>query len=217
MEQERCTIRPAAGLFLEPCTTTLTILPQVPSTLSHLPPLCGGLHGQNTGNNNRVIPLHNIAQTQWNKTIQLILGASKNKAAARLRWRRRGVCWGKWTSTPNELLRTGAQRCALFLGPIKSSGIKILHHLTSQDLSVMLREVVTLKVMHSERWKGRCLMIFKKEQVMTEISLAGGRWHSVRLAFVRFVKGLHQQTCEALSNGLIITKITSYCTNCGQK
>lgn len=40
---------------------------------------------------------------------------------------------------------------------------------------------------------------------MTKISLAGGRWHSVRLAFVRLVKGLHQQTCEALGDGLIFT------------
>lgn len=130
---------------------------------------------------------------------------------------RRGVFLGRWTSTPNELLRTGAQRSTLFLGPTKNSGIKIPHHLTSQDLSVMLREAVTPEVMHSGWWKGRCLMIFKKEQVMTEISLAGGRWHSVRLAFVRFVKGLHQQTCKALSNGLIFTEITLYCTYYGQK
>lgn len=33
---------------------------------------------------------------------------------------------------------------------------------------------------------------------MTEISLAGGRWHSVKLPFVRLVKGLHQQTFEGL-------------------
>ena len=39
---------------------------------------------------------------------------------------------------------------------------------------------------------------------MTKISLAGGRWHSVSLAFVGLVKGLHQQTCEALGNGLIL-------------
>lgn len=32
---------------------------------------------------------------------------------------------------------------------------------------------------------------------MTEISLAGGRWHSMSLAFVRSVKGRHLQTCDA--------------------
>lgn len=50
---------------------------------------------------------------------------------------------------------------------------------------------------------------------MTKISLAGGRQHSVRLAFVRLVKGLHQQTCEALGNRLIFTAITTYIL-CGQ-
>ncbi len=59
-------------------------------------------------------------------------------------------------------------------------------------------------------------MIFKKEQVMTKISLAGGRWHSVRLAFVRLVKGLHQQTCEGLGDGLIFTAIAPY-SLCEQK
>lgn len=58
-------------------------------------------------------------------------------------------------------------------------------------------------------------MIFKKEQVMTEISLAGGRWHSVRLAFVGLFKELHQQTCEALGDGLIFTATT--CTDCLDK
>lgn len=43
---------------------------------------------------------------------------------------------------------------------------------------------------------------------MTKISLAGGRWHSVRLAFVRLVKRLHQLTCEALGKGLIFATIT---------
>lgn len=114
----------------------------------------------------------------------------------------KGVCvcvWAKWAE---------GQQSTLFLGPIKSNDIKIVQHWPSQDPSVTLREAVNLKVTHFEWWKGWCLMIFKKEQVMTKISLAVGRWHSVSLAFVRLVKGLHQQTCEALCNRLIFAAIT---------
>lgn len=51
---------------------------------------------------------------------------------------------------------------------------------------------------------------------MTKISLAVGRWHSVSLAFVRIVKRLHQQTCEALSYRLIFTATTPFIL-CGKK
>lgn len=113
------------------------------------------------------------------------------------------VCvWAKWADW------TEGQQSTLFLGPIKSSDIKIVQRWPSQDLSVTLREAMNLKVTHLQWWKGWCLMIFKKEQVMTKISLAVGRWHSVSLAFVRLVQGLHQQTCEALCNRLILAAIT---------
>lgn len=103
--------------------------------------------------------------------------------------------WADWS---------GGQQSTLFIGPIKGSDIKIVWHWPSQDPSVTLRGAVNLKVTLSDWWKGWCLMIFKKEQVMAKISLAGGRWHSVSLAFVGLVKGLHQQTCEALGDGLIL-------------
>jgi len=45
---------------------------------------------------------------------------------------------------------------------------------------------------------------------MTQIFLACGRWHSVRLAFVRLVKGLHRQACEALVDRLIFAAIAPY-------
>lgn len=67
-EKEGCIIRPWAGLFLETCT--VTTLPSsstqvhLHSPSLHLPPLYGGLHSQDIGDNNSVIPLHNTAQTQ---------------------------------------------------------------------------------------------------------------------------------------------------------
>lgn len=112
---------------------------------------------------------------------------------------------------------TGGQQSTLFLGPIKSNDTKIVQKWPSPDPSVTLREAVNQKVTHLEWWKGWCLMIFKKEQVMTKISLAVGRWYSVSLAFDRLVKGLHQQSCESLFYRLIfIFKVTSFIL-CGPK
>lgn len=62
-EHERCTIRPAVELFLE-LHHHLNYITWSPLPSFHLPYLCGGLHGQDTGNNNTVIPLHNSAPKQ---------------------------------------------------------------------------------------------------------------------------------------------------------
>lgn len=116
----------------------------------------------------------------------------------------------KWADRP------AGQRSALFLGPIKHDDTKIVQRRPSADLSVMLRGAMNMKVTHLDWWKGRCSMIFKKEQVMTKISLAVGRRHSVSLASDGLVKGLLQRACGVLCSKLITTAITSL-TLWGQK
>ena len=111
-EQERRTIRPAAGLFLEHCTTTLTTLPssstsQVPSTLRlHPSPPCGGLHGQGIGNNNTVIPLHNTAETRRNNYFRERL---KIKKGDQPRWRQKRCAGGGNVPQTSRLERRSAE------------------------------------------------------------------------------------------------------------
>lgn len=73
-EQERCTIRATAGLFLEPCAATLTRLPSSSTpnpvrSVSTSPFCVVAYNGQGISNNKRVIPLHNTPQTRRNKTV----------------------------------------------------------------------------------------------------------------------------------------------------
>lgn len=200
-EQERCPIRPTAGLFLESGTNAFTL----PSSSLH--PVSFHLCVVAYNTDNSETSLSNNGSVHQRLKIKQSNQGSVKRGVCGLGWVDLSLKWADWPA---------GQQSALFLGPIKCDDTKIVQRRPSADLSVTLRGAVNLKVTHLGWWKGWCSMIFKKEQVMTKIFLAVGRWHSVSLASDGLVKGLDQRACGALRSKLIFTAITSL-TLWGQK